>query len=180
MIALFFAYDGNPPHCSHSIPFCAMFTFDWFALVRVQVWEHFDNSSFKTWECQNCATRPRAWIHNTMLQWKCYRLWETLRNSRQSHVCEAFPIVTLFPKVTAKSCLKVLLRHRNHFGTHSIDLVSNCSYGQCSWLSRLTMESCNHHNWCETRSDCQYVSDIWSRDPRLTMVLCGAAVDLQI
>ena len=42
------------------------------------------------------------------------------------------PLSPLFPKVTPKSCLKGFPAcHRNHSGTHSIDVVSNCSCGQC-------------------------------------------------
>ena len=51
------------------------------------------------------------------------------------------PLSPLFPKVTPKSCLKGFPAcHRNHSGTHSIDVVSNCSCGQCFRLSCLTME----------------------------------------
>ena len=42
------------------------------------------------------------------------------------------PLSPLFPQVTPKSCLKGFPAcHRNHSGTHSIDVVSNCSCGQC-------------------------------------------------
>ena len=51
------------------------------------------------------------------------------------------PLSPLFPKVTPKSCLKGFPAcHRNHSGTHSIDVVSNCSCGQWFRLSCLTME----------------------------------------
>ena len=55
------------------------------------------------------------------------------------------PLSPLFPKVTPKSCLKGFPAcHRNHSGTHSIDVVSNCSCGQWFRLSCLTMELCIH------------------------------------
>ena len=59
--------------------------------------------------------------------------WATLVERMMiSHAYGASPLSPLFPKVTPKSCLKGFPAcHRNHSGTHSIDVVSNCSCGQC-------------------------------------------------